>query len=117
MTVPTRYVVKPIMPLGSKRGLESASNCYDSTLLIKDTDISDERDYVLFIENDRGHQEGVVQLRVVNPLSTLVLIAIALIFMIIVFVVIVFTMCIVKKRKGDESIRDHEEAKEDAQGI
>jgi hypothetical protein len=26
-------------------------------------------------------------------------------------------MCIVKKRKGDESIRDHEEAKEDAQGI
>ena len=116
MTVPTRYVVKPIMPLGSKRSLEAASNCYDSTLLIKDTDISDERDYVLFIENERGHQEGVVQLRVVNPLPLFVLIAIALSFVIIVVVIFVF-LCIVRKRKGDESIRDHEEAKEDAQGI
>src|SRR5260221_14450644 len=66
VTIPPRFLVKPLTQLGSKRGLETASNCYDSTLLIKDTDIGDERDYVLVIENERGAQEGIVRLRVVT---------------------------------------------------
>ena len=117
LTVSNRYIVKPIIPLGSKRGLEAASNCYDSTLLIKDTDISDERDYILLIENEKGSQEGVVQLRVVTPLSTTFLVAILLSILLLIFVISICTLCFMKKGKTGESIRDHEEAKEDAQGI
>lgn len=114
-----RYVVKPMLPLGSKRSSEAASNCFDSTLLIRDTDLSDERDYTLVIENERGSQEGIVQLRVVTPLSATLLIAIALSIVIVIFVISVITLMLIRrKRKGsdDDGIRD-QEAKDDAQGI
>lgn len=106
------------MPLATKRGAET-SHCYDSTLLIRDTDLSDERDYVLVIENERGVQEGVVQLRVVTPLSGTALVAIALAIILLIFVISIVTLLMVRKarRKGDGSIRDDEEAKEDAPGI
>ena len=55
--LPARYVVKPMLPLGSKRAVDSSSsNCFDATLLIKDTDLSDEREYTLFIENEKGRE-------------------------------------------------------------
>lgn len=60
----SRYDVKPLIPLHQKRTKESAANCYDSSLLIKDTDISDQREYTLVIENERGTLEGVVKLKV-----------------------------------------------------
>lgn len=106
------------MPLTTKRGPDT-SHCYDSTLLIRDTDVSDERDYVLVIENERGVNEGVVQLRVVTPLSAATLIAIALTIIIVIFIISIVTLLMVRKarRKGDGSIRDEEEAKEDAAGI
>lgn len=118
ISVPTRYIVRPIMPLTTKRGPET-SHCYDSTLLIRDTDFSDEREYVLVIENERGANEGVVQLRVVTPLSATTLIAIALTIIIVILMISIVTLLMVRKarRKGDGSIRDEEEAKEDAAGI
>ena len=117
-TVPPRYVVRPITPLTTKRGPET-SHCYDSTLLIRDTELSDERDYVLVIENERGVQEGVVQLRVVTPLSAATLLAIALATAVLVGVVALLALTLVRRarRKGDGSIREDDEAKEDAAGI
>lgn len=116
LTLHSRYVVKPIVPLHTKRGLEVASNCFEATLLIKDTDLSDQRDYTLVIENERGIQEGVVKLRVVTPLSATLLIATFLSVIIVVFIIGVVTLMFIRrKRKGDGGVRD-EEAKEDAQG-
>ncbi|KAI1285983.1 Irregular chiasm C-roughest protein [Halotydeus destructor] len=116
-TLHSRYIVKPIIPLHTKKNLESQSTCYDSTLLIKDTDISDQRDYMIVIENERGTQEGIVKLRVVNPLSATLLIATALSIIIVVFVISVVTlMFLKKKKKGDIGIHS-DEAKEDAQAL
>ena len=107
------------MPLSTKRGPET-SHCYDSTLLIRDTDFSDERDYVLVIENPNGSQEGVVQLRVVTPLSAPALIAIAFLLIVLILIIGIVTLLMIRKarRKGaGSSISDEEEAKEDASGI
>lgn len=108
-------------PLTSKRNLDPSSqtsvNCYDSTLLIKDTDTNDEREYVLVIENERGSQEGIVKLRVVTPLSPTLLIAITLSIIIVIVIISMMLFMMKKKRKDVDTIRDHEEAKEDAQGI
>lgn len=84
--------------------------------MIKDTDLSDQRDYTLNIENERGVQEGIVKLKVVTPLSATLLIATFLSIIIVFFVIGVVTLMFVRrKRKGDDSVKD-EEAKEDAQG-
>jgi hypothetical protein len=116
LTLHSRYVVKPIVPLHTKRGLEVASHCFEATLLIKDTDLSDQRDYTLVIENERGVQEGIVKLRVVTPLSATLLIATFLSIIIVVFVIGVVTLMFVRrKRKGDGA--PDEEAKEDAQAL
>lgn len=116
--LPARYVVKPMLPLGSKRSIDSSSNCFDSTLLIKDTDLSDEREYTLFIENDKGRESGIVKLRVVTPLSATLLIAIALSVIIFVTLITIIALMLIRRKRKGEVMNDHEnDAKEDAQGI
>ena len=110
--------MKPMETLKSTYHLENAtSKCYDSTILIRETDANDERDYSLIIENLHGTQEGVVKLRVVTPISPTLLIAITLSIIIVIVIISMMLFMMKKKRKDSDSIRDHEEAKEDAQGI
>ena len=104
-TLYSRFQVKPVVPLNTKRSLESAANCYDSTLLIKETDLLDQREYSLYVVNERGTQEGIVRLQVTSPLSATLLIASALSIIIIAFFVsIIMLMCIKRSRKGDKKV-------------
>lgn len=105
-----------MLPLGSKRSIESPSNCFDSTLLIKDTDLSDEREYTLIIENEKGRESGIVQLRVTTPLSATLLIAIALSVIIFITLITIIALMLIRRKRKGEVMNDHE-AKEDAQGI
>ena len=104
-TLYSRFQVKPVVQLNTNRSLMSAANCYDSTLLIKNTDLVDQREYSLHVVNERGTQEGIVRLQVTSPLSTTVLIASGLSIIIIAFFVCIFMlMCIKRSRKGEEKV-------------
>ncbi|RWS11108.1 cell adhesion molecule-like protein, partial [Dinothrombium tinctorium] len=110
-----RFVVGPMMPITPKRNLNFASGCFEASLLIKDTDISDQRDYVLVVENERGMSEGLIKLKVVKPLSATLVVATLLSIIAVILIISIITLLLIKrKRKGKERVSD-EEAKEDAQ--
>lgn len=61
-----RYDVKNLIALDRKSiTTVEKSTCFQSILVIRSTDIIDQRDYILYVENDKGVAERVVKLRVI----------------------------------------------------
>lgn len=58
-----RFHVRNLIPL-DKAAFSSRSTCFQATLSIQNTDLSDQRDYTLVVENDQGTMQSVVKLKV-----------------------------------------------------
>ena len=59
-----RYRVEPLSQIQTKRQSLKFYKCYEASLLIEDTDMSDERDYTLLVENNMGIEQAVVKFKV-----------------------------------------------------
>jgi len=99
-----RYNVRNLIPL-DKTTFSSKPTCFQATLSIVNTDPSDQREYTLFVENERGITEGIIRLKVVAPLSAGVMIAIGFIVFIMLFTLTILTIILIKKRRL-KSIQD-----------
>lgn len=63
LTKALRHKARPLQAL-DKHGTGDKTTCFRSVLTIVNTDISDERDYTITIENSKGVVESTIKLRV-----------------------------------------------------
>jgi hypothetical protein len=112
----TRHKARSLVPLDKTGTSSSSPTCFRAILSIYNTDISDQRDYELIVENSRGIMESVVKLKVSSPISAAIMITIGLIILIMLFAFTLVTMLIIKRRKQGKQKSD-DESKAEARGI
>ena len=110
-----RHRSLPFSAIQSKRSSSNHYKCYEAHLEIRDTDISDERDYTLFVQNEYGVASRILRLKVVSPISMGLVVASALAVIFATILLSFLLMMLMKCRRKQKDDVDDEEAKEDAQ--
>ena len=65
LTKVLRHKARPLIAM-DKHGSWPRPTCFRAILSILNTDINDERDYTLVVENSKGIAESVIQLKVIH---------------------------------------------------
>lgn len=100
--VSSRFQAHPLQSIYKRESSFSKSaSCFEAQLSLLDPDLTDQRDYMLVVQNERGHQSAVVRLRVSSPLSPMIMITSAFVTICGLFLMSLVVMFLVKKgRQG-----------------
>jgi len=97
--VSQRFQVHPLQPLQKREsGFSKVPTCFEAQLTILDPELTDQRDYTLIVQNERGHQSAVVRLRVASPLSPVLMISSAFVTICGLFLCSLVVMFVLKRR-------------------
>jgi len=110
-----RHKARPLIAM-DKHSSWPKPTCFKAILSIANTDLSDERDYTLFVENSRGVTQSIIKLKVNSPVSAAIMITIGLIVLIMLLALTLVTMLVIKRRKLAKEKAD-DESKAEARGI
>lgn len=95
-----RFQVNPLQPLQKRdSSFSKTPTCFEASLTIVDPELTDQRDYTLVVQNERGHQSAVVRLRVASPLSPVLMISSAFVTICGLFLCSLIVMFLIKKRR------------------
>lgn len=96
-----RYQAHPLNPLQKRDSKFSKEpTCFEAQLSILDPDNTDQRDYTLMVQNERGHQAAVVRLKVSSPLSPVLMITSAFVTICGLFLCSLVVIFLIKRRPG-----------------
>lgn len=102
--VSQRFQVHPLLALQKRDSqFSKVSTCFEAQLSILEAELSDQRDYTLVVENERGHQSGSVRLRMSSPLSPMLMISSAFVTICGLFLCSLLAMFVLKKRPDERA--------------
>lgn len=94
-----RFQAQPLQPLQKRDSqFSKVSTCFEAQLGLLEPELSDQRDYTLVVENERGQQAATVRLRVSSPLSPMLMISSAFVTICGLFLCSLVVMFVLKKR-------------------
>jgi hypothetical protein len=111
-----KYVSLPISSIPVRDHPDLQKTCFETKLIVKDTQLSDEIDYTLFVMNDHGENEQTIRLRVSTPLSLPILIAIVIIIFAVLIAFGMLVIVVIRRRRKDNEHDSGDDLKEEIDG-
>lgn len=101
----SRFQAHPLQSIYKRESsFSKVPSCFEAQLSILDPELIDQRDYILIVQNERGHQSATVRLRVTSPLSPMIMITSAFVTICGLFLMSLVVMFLIRKsRHGGSS--------------
>lgn len=101
-----RYQAHPLSPLQKRdSSFSKTPTCFEAALSILEPDATDQRDYTLMVQNERGHQAAVIRLKVSSPLSPVLMITSAFVTICGLFLCSLLAIFLIKKRGAGRNLQ------------
>lgn len=98
-----RFLVHPLQALQRRESsFSKVPTCFEAQLTLLDPEISDQRDYTLTVQNERGFQSSTIKLVVSSPLSPILIITSALVTICGLFLVSLLLLFLIRARQSME---------------